>query len=303
MNFSVDNDNNGRRLDRILRANFKSVTLGEIMKSIREGHIRINGKRTRDGATRVITGDIITAPWDKDAPITPKYSGLGNISVIFRGENVIIINKPANILVQPDKPNGDSVITRIKGYTGSNFPAAVHRLDRNTTGALIVALHGEALRALEDLFRARNIRKIYLAVVAGKITDSITVDAPILKDSAINTVKISAEGLKAVTLITPITTNGNISLVQAELLTGRTHQARVHLAHIGHPIIGDRKYGDFHVNKNIHAPRPLLHAYRLIFPQYIDDSLSEIAGKSFTAPLPDDIIRFILSQGIDFHEN
>ncbi len=303
MNFTVTQDDNGRRLDRVLRTTFKAVTLGEIMKAIRKGAIRINGTRTKDGASHISTGDIIAAPWEKDAPITPKYSGLGKIGIIFQGENVIIINKPANILVQPDEPNGDSVITRIKGYIGSNIPAAVHRLDRNTTGALVIALHGEALRALEAMFKARNVRKIYLAVVSGKLTENITVDAPILKDAENNTVKISADGLRAVTVITPIASDGEITLVRAELLTGRTHQARIHLAHIGHPIIGDRKYGDFRINRNIHVSRPLLHASRLIFPEDVDGSLSEIAGKTFTAIIPEDITQFIHSRGISYHEN
>ncbi|MBQ7168470.1 MAG: RluA family pseudouridine synthase [Synergistaceae bacterium] len=295
---TVTQDDSGRRLDRVLRATFKAVTLGEIMKAIRQGNIRVNSSRVRDGATHVSVGDVLTVPWVKGEVTPPKYSGLGKISVIFQGENVMIVSKPANILVQPDEPGGDSVITRIRGYTGSDRPAAVHRLDRNTTGVLAVALHGEALRSLTALFKARRVRKIYLAVVAGRLTEPVTVDAPLLKDAENNTVKVSADGLKAVTIISPVASDGEYTLVRIELLTGRTHQARVHTSYTGHPIIGDRKYGDFHANRRVNAPRPLLHAWELSFPEELDGVLSEIAGRTFTADIPQDMRDFIASRGI-----
>ena len=182
---------------------------------------------------------------------------------------------------------------------GTRTPAAVHRLDRNTTGVLAVALHGDSLRALEELFKARRVRKIYMAVVAGKMTDEVEVDAPLLKDAENNTVKVSADGMRAVTRITCLDSDGEYSLVRIELLTGRTHQARVHTAHIGHPIIGDRKYGDFTANRKAKSvTRPLLHACELSFPEEVDGSLSEIAGKNFSAPLPDDMREFIDTRGL-----
>ena len=290
----VSRDDDGRRLDRTLRSLFKSVTLGEIMKAIRKGAVRINGVRVKDGATHISAGDELITPWQKGEVVLPKRTGWGKIGVIFQGGNVLILNKPANILVQPDTPEGDSIITRVWSVSGTRTPAAVHRLDRNTTGVLAVALHGDSLRALEELFKARRVRKIYLAIVAGKLPEEITVDAPLLKDSANNTVKVSADGMKAVTKISCIDTDGEYSLAKIELLTGRTHQARVHSAHIGHPIIGDRKYGDFHANRAAKSvSRPLLHAYELAFPDDVDESLSEIAGKSFTAPIPDDMKEFL----------
>lgn len=295
----ISRDDDGRRLDRILRGTFKSVTLGEIMKAIRKGSVRVNGVRAKDGAFHVSEGDELTVPWQKGEVIIPKRTGWGKISVIFHGENVLVLNKPANILVQPDEPNGDSIITRVWGVLGTRTPAAVHRLDRNTTGVLAVALHGDSLRALEELFKARRVRKIYLAVVSGKLPDEITVDAPLLKDSVNNTVKVSADGMKAVTKITCLDSDGEYSLARIELLTGRTHQARVHSAHIGHPIIGDRKYGDFSANRTAKSvSRPLLHAYELGFPDDVDESLAEIAGKNFTAELPSDMKEFIDSRGL-----
>ncbi len=290
---NVSNDDDGRRLDRFLRTTFKNVTLGEIMKSIRKGEVRINGTRVRDGSTHISAGDELTVKWEKGEVVIPKSAGLGKIKVIHHGRNVMIVNKPSGILVQPDEPNGDSVITRIWSFLGTRTPAAVHRLDRNTTGVLAVALHGDALRALEALFKARRVRKIYMAVLVGKIQDEITVDAPLLKDADNNTVKVSPDGMRAVSKITCLASDGEYSLARIELLTGRTHQARVHSAHIGHPILGDRKYGDFNANRAMKSiTRPLLHAYELGFPDDIDDSLEEISGKNFVAELPDDMKDF-----------
>ena len=276
-----------------MRTTFKNVTLGEIMKSIRKGEVRINGTRVKDGSTHISAGDQLTVKWEKGEVVIPKSAGLGKIKVIHHGRNVMIVNKPSGILVQPDEPNGDSVITRIWSFLGSRTPAAVHRLDRNTTGVLAVALHGDALRALEALFKAREVRKIYMAVLVGKIQDEITVDVPLLKDAENNTVKVSPDGMRAVSKITCLASDGEYSLARIELLTGRTHQARVHSAHIGHPILGDRKYGDFNANRAMKSiTRPLLHAYELGFPDDIDDSLEEISGTNFVAELPDDMKDF-----------
>ena len=294
-------DHDDRRLDRTLRSLWKNVTLGEIMKSIRKGEIRVNSKRVREPGTHIHTGDELAVPWglnDESNHVKKFKASWGKIKIIFHGLNVLILNKPSGILVQPDEPDGDSVISRVWAMTGSTVPAAVHRLDRNTTGVLAVALHGDSLRALEDLFRNRRVRKFYMAVVAGKVNEDVIIDAPLLKDSENNLVSVSDEGQPAITKCTCIDTDGEYSLVMLELLTGRTHQARVHMAHIKHPILGDRKYGDFHTNRKMkNITRPLLHAYELEFYDDVHESLSEIAGKKFRADIPDDMREFINARG------
>ena len=205
------------------------------------------------------------------------------------------------MLVQPNEAGGDSVISRVWGVLGSNTPAAVHRLDRNTTGVLAVALHGNALRAMEALFKARQVRKFYMALCVGKVPQEIEIDAPLLKDAENNLVSVSEAGQPAKTLCTCLATDGKFSLVRLELLTGRTHQARVHMAHIKHPILGDRKYGDFHVNRNMKTiTRPMLHAYELTFPENVDEALSEIAGKTFRADIPSDMKNFIDARRLNY---
>ena len=297
----ITRDDDGRRLDRTLRSTFKAVTLGEIMKAIRKGAIRINGVKVREGSVHVASGDEVIVPWAMNEERPAKNTGWGKIQVIFQGEGVLILSKPAGILVQPDEPNGDSVISRVRGVYGSNNPAPVHRLDRNTTGVLAVALHGDSLRAMEELFKARRVRKFYMAVTVGRMPKEITIDAPLLKDSDNNTVKVSDAGMRAITHCECLASNGEYSLARLELLTGRTHQARVHTAYIHHPILGDRKYGDFTANRKAKdISRPLLHAHELLFPEDLPDSLSEIAGKKFTAPLPDDMKNFIVARGFNY---
>ena len=301
----LSQDHDGRRLDRTIRSLWKWVTLGEIMKSIRKGEVRVNGSRVREGGEHVHAGDELCVPWPlkEDGRVIPHRSSWGKIQVIHQGKNVLILNKPAGILVQPDEPNGDSVISRVWGMLGTKTPAAVHRLDRNTTGVLAVALHGDSLRALEALFKARRVRKFYLAVCAGVFPPEVVIDAPLLKDADNNMVTVSDEGQAAKTACTRLANNDKFSLVRLELLTGRTHQARVHTAHIKHPILGDRKYGDFRINHNMrNITRPLLHAYELQFPEDVDDSLSEIAGKTFRAEIPDDMRAFIESGGLHYEQ-
>ena len=291
----LSHDHDDRRLDRTIRSLWKWVTLGEIMKAIRKGEVRVNGVKVRDGGEHVHTGDELSVPWPlkPDGKVIP-HSSWGKIRVIHQGENVLILNKPAGILVQPDEAGGDSIISRVWGVLGTKTPAAVHRLDRNTTGVLTVALHGDSLRALEALFKERRVRKFYVAIVVGVVEPQITIDAPLLKDSENNKVTVSEEGQVAKTLCTRLATDGKFSLVKLELLTGRTHQARVHMAHIKHPILGDRKYGDFRVNRaEKQITRPMLHAYELEFPDDVHSSLKEIAGKTFRADIPDDMKTFI----------
>ena len=211
-----------------------------------------------------------------------KFNDLGRIKIIYQSQDLLILNKPAGLLVQPDVKNGDSVITRVKDVFNNAY--AVHRLDRNTTGVLIVALHGDTLRKLEDFFRLRTVEKYYIAVVSGDFPDELTIDAPLKKNA--DKVEVDyKDGLKALSICKKLAGNSKYSLVMVNLKTGRTHQARVHLAYSGYPIIGDTKYGFSKIYK-----RPLLHAYKLVFPTDFLDS------GSFTAPLPDDIKNFINSQ-------
>ncbi len=291
--FYVTADQSGRRIDRLLRGMWPWVPLGAVMKAIRTGEVRLDARKVRPD-TRVEEGQFLQVPWedampdqrtaDRDVRIPVRNS----LETIYRDEYLWIINKPAGLLTQPDTKGGDSLITRVLtelAWTRSDFrPSTVQRLDRNTSGAVIVALTGPSLRHLSELIRERRIRKIYLAVVQGRTEESGEIDLPVLKDPSSNTVRIDPDGQKALTRYRSISYGNGWSGVEAELVTGRSHQARVHFAAVGHPIIGDIKYGG-DVKK---AKRPLLHAYSLVFPD--DEGLPEnIKNREFTAPLPKDM--------------
>ena len=142
------------------------------------------------------------------------------MKIIYQSENVLILNKPAGILVQPDIANGDSIVTRAKDLFNNAF--AVHRLDRNTTGVLVVALHGDSLRALEKLFKERSVKKFYIAVVSGEIknNNAFEINAPLRKYPDDNLVKVdNNEGLPALTKCKKLAGDSEYSLVKLELLT------------------------------------------------------------------------------------
>ena len=291
--FYITGDQSGRRIDRLLRNMWPQVPLGALMKAIRTGEVRLDAKKVRPD-TRVGEGQFLQVPWNDDRPAerstkenTPSIIH-ERLETIYKDDYLWIINKPAGLLTQPDTKEGDSLITRVLAaleWTRGDFrPSTVQRLDRNTSGAVIVALTGPSLRHLSELIRERKIRKIYRAVVEGMTEGSGEIDLPVLKDPVTNTVKIDESGQRALTRYRRIFHGRNWSAVEAELVTGRPHQARVHFAAIGCPIAGDVKYG----GDPEMAKRPLLHAYSLTFPN--DRELpDDIRGMEFKAPLPKDM--------------
>lgn len=284
-------DNDGRRVDRVLRTLWPGVPLGAIMKAIRTGEVRLDGKRTK-GESRLVEGQRLTVPWEDGAKAAAPARGLPRakpLETLYKDEFAWIVNKPAGLLTQPDERGGDSLITRalaeLRWERSDYRPATVQRLDRNTSGAVIIALTGQAQRILTELVRERKIRKIYRAVVEGAAPEKGKIDLPLLKDARTNTVRPDDGGQNALTLYRRIAVAGDRSVVEAELVTGRPHQARAHLAAIGHPIAGDSKYG------GKMGKRPLLHARLVIFP---DDAAlpAALRGARIEAPLPDDMKKY-----------
>ncbi len=300
MSFSIvlSKDHDGRRLDRVIRSIWPELPLSSLMKGLRLGEVRLDSVRVREPGARVCAGQELYVSWGAPGE-KAKVRNWGEVPVLWRGEKSMVINKPADLLAQPDVSGGDSVITRVWGMVGEGSlgfsPAAVHRLDRNTTGVLIVALAGDSLRELERLFKERSVFKGYLAIVVGRAPEHGEIDAPILKDEAANQVQIHKSGKQALTKFKRISCDGSLSLVYVELFTGRTHQARIHLAHAGLPILGDTKYGSFSVNRSWgnRVKRPMLHAFELGFPSDLTGAVSELSGQIFRAPMPDDMQRIL----------
>lgn len=296
--FYVTADQEGRRIDRLLRARYPQVPLSAIMKALRKGEVRLDAKKAPPDR-RLEAGQLLQTPWSPvsgQAGISPAAKKNCRLpETIYRDGYVWIVNKPAGLLTQPDVKGGDSLITRIRsapGIGGGDFrPATVQRLDRNTSGVVLVALSGKSLRYLSQLIRERKIKKIYRAVVAGDIPASGRAEFPLLKDPETNAVSVCEGGLDALTIYRKLKNAGDYSLVELELVTGRSHQARAHMSALGCPILGDIKYGG--AAKKI--KRPLLHALSVEFPS--DEALPPgIRGKKFTAGLPEDMLEFFTAR-------
>jgi 23S rRNA pseudouridine955/2504/2580 synthase len=312
----ITEDHAERRVDRICRTLYRHVPLGAIMKAIRKGEVRLNGRRTKPDA-RPSAGDILRVPWENPENMPEVQNSQSvqgaqsaqsvswaergkrslDVPVLYQDEYLLVADKPPGLLSQPDTPEGDSLITRIWKMVPprQDFrPAAVHRLDRNTSGILLVALRGSLLRELHRLWQEDAISKMYRAVVVGNPGKEGEIREPLWKNEKENRVYVDPRGASALTRYRTLASSRNYSLLEVELCTGRPHQIRVHLAHLGHPVVGDYKYGDEGVNRRVRSRgvrRPLLHAFRMILP-LMPSPWENLSEKSFTAPLPGDFTDF-----------
>jgi len=293
--FTATPDQADRRLDRVLRGLFRDVPLGAIMKAIRKGNVRLNGARTSVDA-RLSKGDLVAVPWTAQHQnhLTKKTGQDKKLATLFRNDDLWCVDKPAGLLSQPDKAGGDSLITRaweLLGWNRQDFrPALIGRLDRNASGVEAIAMNAPALRAMSEAMREGQINKIYAAVVRGDAPDEGEIDFPLIKDSRKNIVRKARpgeKGLFALTRFKKLSGNGRYSLLEVNLITGRSHQARVHLASAGYPIVGDIKYG---LRGASGVRRIMLHAQKISFSP--DARLPDrLRGLEIVSPLPDNFGR------------
>ena len=248
--------------DLLLEKGFKR---GRVLKFLKNKDVRVNGVRINSNVF-VKKGDEVTIFYSPDdLPIE---------EIIFEDENILVLNKPAGVEVEGE----GGICEKRKAY-------AVHRLDRNTTGLLVLAKNKEAKVALDKAFKERQVTKKYLAEVVGKTQyKNFTFNAFLLKDAAVSTVKIYEKKVKgSVAISTTFSTlksTGVSSLVECTLHTGKTHQIRTSLAYLGHAIIGDGKYGKNGDNKAFNEKRQRLHAYYLKF-ENLEPPLAYLSGKNF----------------------
>lgn len=313
----INKNDAGQRLDKFLLKLFKNLPPSLMYKAIRKKDIKINTKRCKPD-TKLCVNDVLTV-YIKDDFLKQSYEQYDflkapfNIDIIYEDNNILLINKKPGLIVHPDENyHFDSLIARVQHYLykkgeydpkceNSFAPALVNRLDRNTGGIIISAKNVDTLRILNKKMKNRELKKFYLCIAYSTFNKkSDTLTAYLEKNESKNRVYIHDtpnEGTKTIkTKYKVIAERGNFSLLEVELLTGRTHQIRAHLAFLGHPLLGDSKYGKNSINKEKGYKWQALYSYKLKFEFTTpSEGLSYLNGKEFTAPniwFVDDFYKF-----------
>jgi 23S rRNA pseudouridine955/2504/2580 synthase len=285
----------GQRIDNFLLARLKGVPKSHIYRVLRSGEVRVNSGRV-DASRKLAAGDRIRVPpirvavRDDEVP-APHFK----LPVLFEDDFLVAIDKPSGIAVHGGSGVAHGVIESLRSMRPeARFLELVHRLDRETSGVLLVAKKRTALTALHDILRSRDIDKRYLVGVKGRFrNEKQHVRAALEKRTTAEgekRVRVSDEGQAAETVFHRLARGAELSLLEAQLLTGRTHQIRVHLAHLKHPVLGDDKYGDYELNKRLRRDglkRMFLHAASLTFEHPVTGETL-----SLTSPLPAELEKF-----------
>jgi 23S rRNA pseudouridine955/2504/2580 synthase len=290
----VGEESAAQRIDNFLLRRLKGVPKSHVYRVLRSGEVRVNSGRVKP-EYRLKPGDRIRLPpvrvSEKKAPIPRPLE----FPVIYEDAALLVIDKPAGVAVHGGSGVSYGVIESLRAARPqAKLLELAHRLDRDTSGLLIVAKKRSALVELHRLLREGAVEKVYVAVVKGVLKKPLEIREPLHKyvsATGERRVSVGAGGREAVTRVKPLKASGHYSVLEVRLLTGRTHQIRVHLAHAGHPVLGDDKYGDFPLNRavaKLGVRRLLLHARRLGFAHPVTGE-----GISLESKLPDDMREFI----------
>lgn len=303
LRYEIGKNDADMRMDKLLQKLMPTLPKSLMYKYIRTKKIKLNGKRT-DISFKPQIGDIIEAyiPDEFGAKAEPKYDFLSasdKIDIVYEDENILLVDKKQGLLVHPDKNEyRDTLISRICHYLykkgeynpeeeNSFSPALANRIDRNTGGIVIAAKNAVALKILCDKIKSRELDKRYLAVVHGKLKQKEgLLEGYLFKDEDKNRVfleKSKKDNNKIIkTKYKVLTEKDNLSLVEVELITGRTHQIRAHFASIGHPLLGDGKYGRLKDDKKLGFSKQALYSYKLTF-KFTEDAgiLNYLNGRTF----------------------
>ena len=322
----------GQRLDKLLARYLNTASVSFLYKMMRKKNITLNGKKAV-GKELVQVGDSVKVflsddTWSKFSTIRnqsstrsahqkqmsswAKIPPLKKEQIIYEDDHILLMNKPAGVLSQKAQPKDISINEQMIAYllqsgqiTEESLqlvkPAVCNRLDRNTSGLVLAGKSLAGLQGLSQILKDRSVHKYYVACVAGQITESCHIEGYLFKEEKTNKVKILQEEIpgvkKIITEYRPQKNIRGITLLEVLLVTGRSHQIRAHLASIGHPILGDIKYGDRKLNlyyeEQYRIRHQMLHAAKVVFPDNLGGALAHLSGQTFTAPLPEEFQRVL----------
>lgn len=300
----------GQRLDKLLAKYLNKAPKSFIYKMLRKKNIKLNGKKA-DGSEKLCQGDQIHIYLADDT--VGKFrqevktgEALMKLDVVYEDENVLLINKPYGVLSQKSKPSDISINEQIAPYAlekgliskeelQMTTPSICNRLDRNTTGLIIGGISLEGLQTMAKMLHDRTLDKYYHCIVKGCIKDARKVEGFLVKNHENNQVFVSKESKDQASAIEtyyePVCSSKEFTLLRVKLITGKTHQIRAHLASIGHPLIGDTKYGDRSINewvrRNFGLKHQLLHCGELKFPSNMQ-GCRNLEGRIVKAALPEE---------------
>jgi 23S rRNA pseudouridine955/2504/2580 synthase len=291
----VGDDSAAQRIDNFLFRHLKGVPKSHVYRVLRSGEVRVNSGRVKP-EYRLQPGDRVRVPPIRISQEQKTKARPAEFPLAHEDEALLIVDKPAGVAVHGGSGVSYGVIESLRASRPqAKYLELAHRLDRDTSGLLIVARKRGALVELHRMLREGEVEKVYLAVAKGgweggsrELRESLHkyVDA-----KGERRVAVREDGMKAVTRVRALKKSADFSLLEVRLLTGRTHQIRVHLAHAGHPVLGDGKYGDFELNRRLEKEgvrRLFLHASRLAFVHPVTREKLELRS-----PLPDEMKQFV----------
>jgi 23S rRNA pseudouridine1911/1915/1917 synthase len=300
---AVPPDQAGQRLDQALASLIPRQSRSQIQRLIKNGHVTIDGSVELRARRIVAAGEVMTIDVPDAVPATAAPEELP-LTIVFEDQDIVVVDKPAGMVVHPAAGHDSGTLVNallhhvedLSGIGGEQRPGIVHRLDKGTSGLMVVAKHDAAHQELARQFQEREVEKEYIALIWGVVAAGRRIEDPIGRDPA-NRQRMSTRARRARTAVTRIAWAEHfpgVALLGVAIATGRTHQIRVHLSSIGHPIVGDATYGGVHrrVPSQLRAvkalERPFLHAARLAFRHPGDGHVL-----AFESELPADLARVL----------